>query len=273
MKYSTIGILILALLLGSCAEPPQSTVTPNQTEVHLQAKFEIPKELAEDAPAYIMNYLVWLPKGFNDDPEKSWPLIFFLHGSSSDENDSVFVMRAGLPEVLFKGDQPKDFPFVVISPQAFTGVPWWGGVTPDVLMALLNEVVSLYQIDASRIYLTGLSMGGYGSWLMTAAYRGQFAAMVSTSGTGYGNINPTIEQLCKVAETPIWAYHGEQDVISDPVGAKMYITYLEAECDNLVELKWTLYPDEGHLGTFQKAYRDPELYTWLLNHSLDEVEP
>ena len=269
MKYTFLSLLILTIALSSCAPAVQPTFEPNLTEVHLQARFNVPEEFVADTPTDIMKYLVWLPKGFHDDPEKTWPLIFFLHGSGSNENDSAYVMGAGLPEVLYSGDQPEDFPFVVVSPQAFAGVPWWGGVTPEVLMALLDEVIELYQIDSSRIYLTGLSMGGYGSWLLTAAYGERFAAMVSTSGTGYGNVNPTIEQLCKVAKTPIWAFHGAMDVISDPVGAKMYITTLETECPNLIELKWTLYPDEGHLGTYQTAYRDPELYTWLLEHSVE----
>jgi predicted peptidase len=270
MKYAPLALLALAILFSSCSPTVQPTYEPNLTEVQLQAKFEVPEEFTADAPADVMKYLVWLPDGFHDDSEKTWPLIFFLHGSGSDESDSAFVMSSGLPEVLYTGDQPDDFPFVVVSPQAFAGLPWWGGVTPDILMALLDEVTELYQIDQSRLYLTGLSMGGYGSWLLTAAYGERFAAMVSTSGTGYGNVNPTIEQLCKVAETPIWAFHGARDVISDPIGAKMYITTLESECDNLVELKWTLYPEDGHLGTYQKAYRDPELYAWLLEHSLDQ---
>jgi len=272
MKYTPLILLILVITLSSCEPAAQPTVQPNLTEVHLQGRFNIPKELAAEAPARVMEYLVWLPKGFNDDPEKKWPLIFFLHGSGSEEADSAFVMSSGLPEVLHAGDQPEDFHFVVVSPQAFFGVPWWGGTTPDILMALLDEAIEIYQIDSTRIYLTGLSMGGYGSWLMAAAYRERFAAMASTSGTGYGNVNPTVEQLCKVAETPIWAFHGEKDVISDPIGAKIYITSLQNECDNLVELRWTLYPNEGHLGTYQRAYRDPELYTWLLEHSIEVVE-
>ena len=196
-------------------------------------------------------------------------MIFFLHGSGSGTNDSVFVINQGLPEVLFQKEQPDDFPFVVISPQAFDGTPWWVGVTPEVLLELMDEVAKIYQIDTQRIYLTGLSMGGYGSWLMAAAYPERFAAMVSAAGTGYGNINPTIEQLCKVGKTPLWAFHGAQDVISDPVGAKMYIVQLQTECENTEEIKWTLYPEEGHLGTYQRAYRDPKLYTWLLQHSLE----
>jgi predicted peptidase len=264
-------LVISAFLLGSCT--PTSNPVPqavNPTEVHLQAEFKLSSEFVLDAPATHMQYLVWLPKGFGEDPDKSWPMIFFLHGSGSGTNDSAYVIGQGLPEVLYTGEQPEDFPFVVISPQAFTGLPWWGGVTPDVLLALLDEVIELYRIDPDRVYLTGLSMGGYGSWLMAAAYPERFAAVVSAAGTGYGDVNPTLEQLCKVGQTPLWAFHGALDAISDPIGAKMYMVSLQTECDDIQEVKWTLYPDEGHLGTYQKAYRDPELYTWLLAQSLGD---
>jgi len=271
MKRIVILIFSFALLVASCV--PSAVSDPQityQTEVHLQAEYKLPSELVVDAPDTHMKYLVWLPEGYGEDPEKLWPMIFFLHGSGAGSNDSVFVIGQGLPEVLYKGDQPEAFPFVVISPQAFEDTAWWNGVTPDVLLGLLDEVAALYQIDTQRIYLTGLSMGGYGSWLMAAAYPERFAAMASAAGTGYGNINPTIEQLCKVGQTPLWAFHGAQDVISDPVGAKMYIINLQSECENIQEVRWTLYPDEGHLGTYQKAYRDPELYAWFLEHVLEE---
>lgn len=270
MKNMVIILILLAIALVSCA-PSASTSTEitYQTEVHLQAEYKISSELVEDAPAAHMKYLVWLPKGYGEDTENLWPMILFLHGSGSTINDSVFVIGQGLPEVLYKGEQPDNFPFVVISPQAFDGTPWWVGVTPEVLLELMDEVAEIYQIDTKRIYITGLSMGGYGSWLMTAAYPERFAAMVSAAGTGYGNINPTIEQLCKVGRTPLWAFHGAKDVISDPVGAKTYMVQLQSECEDIEEVKWTLYPDEGHLGTYRRAYRDPELYTWLLQHSLD----
>ncbi len=271
MKRIIVCSFLLTLLIVSCTPSLKTTPqTTYQTEVHLQAEFKLPSELVEGAPDAYMKYLVWLPEGYGEDPEKLWPMIFFLHGSGAGVNDSVFVIGQGLPEVLYKGEQPEDFPFVVISPQAFTDIPWWGGVTPDVLLGLLDEVAQLYQIDSRRIYLTGLSMGGYGSWLMAAAYPERFAAMVSTAGTGYGNINPTIEQVCKVGQTPLWAFHGALDVISDPIGAKMYMVQLQTECEGIEEVKWTLYADEGHLGTYQRAYRDPELYTWLLEHSLEE---
>jgi predicted peptidase len=113
-------------------------------------------------------------------------------------------------------------------------------------------------------------MGGYGSWLLTAAYPQRFAAMISTSGSGFASLAPTTEQICKVSGTPIWAFHGAKDMISDPFASKSYVVTLQTQCEHVAEVKWTLYPDAGHGETYYRAYRDPEIYTWLLSHSLDE---
>jgi len=119
-------VLGLLLVVSSCG--PVSKPLPPQTSVHLQARFEIPETLDGQAPSHTeMDYLVWLPEGYGGDPNKEWPLIFFLHGAGGGENDSKFVMSYGLPEVLYSGDQPEEFPFVVISPQAYPNVPWWEG--------------------------------------------------------------------------------------------------------------------------------------------------
>jgi predicted peptidase len=261
-------IFTLGILLAACQPAPESI--SYQTGVQLQAQFDIPEMVEGSPPSHeTMDYLIYLPEGYGEDPDKLWPMIFFLHGSGSDTYDSAFVMSYGLPEVLHNNDQPEEFPFVVVSPQVFPGTAWWSGDVLSILHALIDEVTSQYQIDTQRIYLTGLSAGGYGSWYMASAYPNQFAAVISLSGSGFGNVLPQPEQLCQVAETPLWAIHGAQDLISDPFASKVFVTSLQAECDP-VEVKWTLYPDYGHFETYEKAYRDPELYQWLLEHSLEE---
>jgi predicted peptidase len=261
---STIALVVLLAVAVACGSAPEAP--PPQTGVHLQARFEIPESLEEQPPSHPgMDYLVWLPEGYGQDPEVQWPLIFFLHGAGSDVNDSKFVMSYGLPEVLYSGDQPQDFPFVVVSPQAFPGVPWWEGDTVTILNALLDEVVATYQVDPNRVYLTGLSMGGYGSWWLATAYPDRFAAMVSVSGSGYRTATaPEAEVVCKMRDLPVWAIHGERDMISDPMANKIQLLTLGA-CGG--EVEWTLYPDAGHGEAYARAYRDPALYTWLLEHS------
>lgn len=237
-----------------------------QTGVHLQAVYDIHKVAPDVSPTHSeFPYLLWLPEGYGEDAEEQWPLIVFLHGSGDDDNDSAYVMAQGLPDALYKNEQPDSFPFVVVSPQALPGNTWWSGDMPVLLNALIDDVVATYQIDPARIYLTGLSMGGYGSWIMATAYPDKFAAVVSVSGSGYRVPDPNIDTLCQLKDVPIWAIHGETDRISDPKANIFYVDTLREACDG--DVKLTLYPDTGHFGAYYQAYRDPEVYQWLLDHS------
>jgi len=255
--------LLLAAACGPSSEPPQ----PQQlTGVHLQGRFELPEMIDGHPPSHeAMDYLLWLPDGYGQDPDREWPLIFFLHGAGGGANDSQFVMSYGLPEVLYKGEQPAEFPFIVVAPQAYPDVPWWEGDTLPILDALLDEIVETYQVDPNRIYLTGLSMGGYGSWWLATAFPERFAAMVSVAGSGYRTPSPPdTEIVCQLQDLAVWAIHGARDMISDPMAVKIQVVTL-ASCGG--EVEWTLYPDSGHGETYARAYRDPALYEWLLDHS------
>lgn len=257
------SIAVLVLLLLGCEAAP----APLPVEVFLQATFEIP-ELVEGQPISHpqMNYLLYLPRDYNEQAERLWPVILYLHGSGSGENDSAFVMSTGLPEVLYTGGQPEEFPFIVVCPQAFPDAPWWEEDEPAIVMALLDDAIERYHGDPDRVYLTGLSMGGYGSWYLAAQYPERFAAMASTSGSGFRTLSvPKADVLCQLAGVPVWAFHGARDQISDPNVSQLFASTLEARCGN--EVRWTLYPDDGHLSTAARAYRDPDLYRWLLEHS------
>ena len=279
-RQKILAALTVAVLLTAC-QPPEPAEEETSTEqegvvqldpqlptgVHLQAAFEMPETL-EGLPTVHdeLRYLVYLPEGYADDPDREWPVIFFLHGSGDEDYDSTFVLSFGLPAVLLADEQPEDFPFVVISPQAWPGETWW---TPDIIPAmgaLLDEVSETYQVDMDRVYLTGLSMGGYGSWWLATAYPERFAAMVSISGSGYRTpFTPEDEILCRLADVPTWAIHGALDRISEPGASQMNVLMLGQQCD--VDVEWTLYEDEGHLGAYERAYRDPALYEWMLEHS------
>ncbi|KAA3645375.1 MAG: phospholipase [Chloroflexi bacterium] len=269
-RISLLFLALIALLTGCQAAAPETPSNQYQTGVHLQAQFEVPDPLEGFPPSHeIMNYLLWLPEGFGEDPDKKWPLIYFLHGSGDAEYDSTFVMSYGLPEVLLAGDQPEDFPFVVVSPQTYPNIPWWGGDVPRVLNALLDDVIERYQIDEQRMYLTGLSMGGYGSWFQASLYPGRFAALVSISGSGYRTPQvPPEEFLCSVEDVPAWVIHGATDNISEPFIAEQFAMAYRDVCG--AELQFTMYDDVGHFGAYHRAYRDPALYEWLLEHTLPQ---
>lgn len=269
MKPILVIIFVGFFTFSACqvAEP----IPVNQTEVFLQASFQFPQEL-EGFPSgtSVMKYLVWLPKGYGEDPTREWPLIFFLHGSGASEYDSTYVMRFGLPEVLFSQDQPEPFDFIVIAPQAFSGTAWWMGDQLAILNALLDEAIALYRVDASRVYLTGLSMGGFGAWHLATQYADRFAAMASISGSGFQTPTiPSDEVFCKLQELPTWVIHGLEDRIAAPSAVKLFAFTLSG-CGG--EVKISMWEDEDHFSTYTRAYRDADLYSWFLDHSLEERE-
>ncbi|HEY44440.1 MAG TPA: prolyl oligopeptidase family serine peptidase [Anaerolineae bacterium] len=280
MKSFTKVFVLFSLLLVACQPSTQKEASlPEEgteaipleahlpTGVHLQALYQIPNLIEGQVTSHNeMRYLLYLPDGYWEDPDKLWPMIFFLHGAGDEEFDSTYVLSAGLPAVLQLGEQPEDFPFVVVSPQAFPGSAWWTDDTLAILNALLGEVIETYRVDPDRVYLTGLSMGGYGSWLLATAYPERFAAMVSVSGSGYRtNFIPAEETLCRLKDVPVWAIHGAQDMISALETSKLFVSALKITCGG--EVVWTQYEDLGHGGTYERAYRDPAIYAWMLEHS------
>lgn len=245
----------LLALLSACAEPAQVV----RTEQHLQARYS-------DGSGNELRYLVWLPDGYGDDREKEYPLIVFLHGSGSDSYDSSFVISSGLPAVLALSAQPEGFEFVVISPQAQPGTTWFAEGQLETVDNVIQEALDTYLVDEDRVYLTGLSMGGYASWHLASQFPHRFAAMSSLSGSGYQlPFTPAPEYSCPLALVPIWGFHGEQDLISEYRPVALQVSAWESQCG--ARVKWTLFPDAGHIETYERVYRAPDLYDWMLEHS------
>lgn len=246
--------LVLAVVTGACSS---RIVVP--TEQLLQAVFGAPN--GEE-----MRYLVWLPEGYGDDAERRYPLIVFLHGSGDEDYDSTFVASYGLPAVLAQHEEPPGFEFVVIAPQAAPGSVWYTTNQPEIVDGVVQEAIDTYLVDTDRVYLTGLSMGGYGSWHIAARYPERYAAMVSISGSGFqSEALPPADYACRLAGVPVWGIHGERDLIAlyEPIAA--HVAAWEALCD--AEVAWTSLPEDGHFSTYERAYRDPALYDWMLEHT------
>lgn len=251
-----LPVVLLALVVGACGSQAQEV----PTETHLQGHFH-----SERGPT--MRYLVWLPDGYGEDRDQRYPMIVFLHGSGDTDYDSEYVVSFGLPAVLELGEQPDNFDFVVISPQAAPGTAWWTDYQVDIIDELVAEMLDTYLVDPDRVYLTGLSMGGYGSWYEATAYPDRYAAMVSTSGSAYSSVVlPPEEFTCRLVDVPVWGIHGEQDVIAEYDLVEGSVREYEDMCDTTI--KWTAYPDAGHFETYERAYRDPALYDWMLSHTL-----
>jgi predicted peptidase len=196
-----------------------------------------------------INYLLWLPSDYKKDNSKTYPLLIFLHGSG-ERGDSLELVKLNGPP-SFVENRP-DFPFIMVSPQCPKDT-WWN--TED-LQLMLEKIKHKYRIDATRIYLTGLSMGGFGTWAWACSYPNQFAAIVPVCGGG------DIQFARELKTTPVWAFHGDADPI---VPVKRTIEMVEAVNTNGGSARMTIYPGVGH-DSWVNAYNETELYTWLLEH-------
>jgi predicted peptidase len=202
-----------------------------------------------------LKYLLYLPVRY-ELSRKKWPLILFLHGMGECGDDLKIVENHGPPMLIAR--KKKHFPFVIISPQCPKNLRW-SGLRLELLNALLDEVIAEYRIDEQRIYLTGLSMGGFGTWRLALAYPDRFAALAPVCGGG----DP--EQAHLIAHLPTWAFHGaKDDVVSIENSQKMVAALKKAGCD----VKFTIYPDTGH-DSWTETYNNPKLYAWFLEHSIE----
>ncbi len=203
-----------------------------------------------------MDYLLFLPADYGKDPAKKWPTMLFLHGSGERGTDVNLVKKNGPPKIV---EQKPDFPFIVVSPQC-PPETWW---KLDVLSALLDNVISTYAVDPNRVYLTGLSMGGFGTWALAAKEPQRFAAIVPMCGGG----DPTTAE--RMRKLHIWVFHGEKDT-SVPIQKDEEM--VDALTALHADVKFTRYPDAGH-DCWTRSYANPELYKWMLSHHLGEKLP
>jgi predicted peptidase len=202
---------------------------------------------------------VFLPADYRRDTTPSWPLLLFLHGAGERGNAIERVTVHGPPKIA--PSQP-GFPFVVVSPQCPEGRFW----NVDELELLLDEVLRQYAIDPKRVYLTGLSMGGNGTWAWATAHPERFAAVAPICGWGdpvrvWLSEEPRKSGLIRL---PIWAFHGAKDTVV-PLADSQSMVAAFARLGNKVRL--TTYPEAGH-DSWTESYANPALYDWFLSHRL-----
>jgi predicted peptidase len=191
-------------------------------------------------------YLLYLPEGYGGEGA-TWPLVLFLHGSGERGTDLEIVKRHGPPGLV---DAGRKYPFILVSPQCPEDENW----SMPVLKALLDRILERYSVDRSRLYLTGLSRGGYGTWNMAIAYPDLFAAIAPLCGWG----DPGKVSVLK--NVPTWAFHGMKDsVIAFERGESM-VRALKAAGGSV---RFTAYPESEH-DCWTETYQNPELYVWML---------
>jgi len=203
-----------------------------------------------------LDYLLFLPQGYGSDPQGRWPLILFLHGAGERGDDLALVKKHGIPKIV---ERQNDFPFIALSPQCPADSAWW--VHNDALDALLDEIVGTYAADPDRLYLTGLSMGGYGAWHLATLYPHRFAAVAPICGGGLWFFGFP-ENVCRLKDVPVWAFHGAKDPAVPLEESEKMVEALK-DCGG--DVRFTVYPDAGH-DSWTETYDNPELYEWFLQH-------
>jgi len=193
-----------------------------------------------------LDYLLYLPESY-DKEEKAWPLLLFLHGAGESGHDLNKVKIHGPPKLIEAG---KSFPMIVVSPQS----PRMGWDVPT-LNALLDEIVATHKVDRDRIYVTGLSMGGFGTWGLAAAYPDKFAAIMPICGGGDAH------DAAKLKHLAIWVFHGAKDNVVLPNRSESMVKALKDH--GAGNVKFTLYPNAGH-DSWTETYNNSEVWDWLL---------
>jgi len=222
-------------------------------QIRLEERKNIFEKVFEQDINESYNYLVYKPGDY--EKRKDWPLILFLHGAGERGVDLEKVKSVGLPKIM---EQDLDLPFVVICPQCPEKQFW----DEDKLSKFLDKVLEKYSIAKDRIYLTGLSMGGYASWSLGCAYAERFAAIAPICGGG----RPS--QAANLKSVPIWAFHGQNDDVILPSESQDMVDAVNKAGGNA---KLTVYPDTGH-DAWTKTYKNNKLYEWFLEHTLKQSE-
>lgn len=197
-----------------------------------------------------VQYLLYLPKDY--DPAKPTPTMLFLHGRGESYGPLSLVAKWGPPQLVQQG---QDFPMILISPQCPGNDSWNRPTQQKRLVELLDKIVAEFSVDADRLYLSGLSMGGYGSWRLAADHPDRFAAVVPICGGG----DPADAE--KLAKLPIWVFHGDQDAA---VPYERSVEMVEAiRAAGGEKIRFTGLEHVGH-NSWSPAYALPELYDWIL---------
>ena len=199
------------------------------------------------------DYLIYIPKEKPDSGE--YPLLLFLHGRGESGTNLELVKKHGPPSFL---NENSDFPFLTVSPQCSNEKVW----EPKPLLRLIRDIEVRYPIDKNRIYITGLSMGGYGTWDLAQTAPDRFAAIAPVCGGS----SLSLSKIDVLKDMPIWAFHGAKDEIVPPSETIQLVERLESVGGNV---RFTLYPDADH-DSWTETYNNQELYDWLLSHTKND---
>jgi predicted peptidase len=194
-----------------------------------------------------MNYLLYIPSDHHKG--KKWPLLIFLHGYGEQGDDLEKVKRHGPTRRIREGHE---FPFIVAAPQCPKD-SWWSISELD---QWLDFLIKELPVNERQIYLTGLSMGGFGTWAWAIDRPDRFGAIAPVCGGGESFL------AWRIKDIPIWVFHGAKD---DVLPIRRSQEMVDALKKYKADIKFTVYADAGH-DSWTETYANPDLYKWFLKH-------
>lgn len=249
--FPALIALVSGLWLAGCASSPTAPrLAAGQQPRHQNVRYET---------SGTVGYQLFLPQVYCAGDARRWPLIVFLHGAGERGTNLDLVTVHGPPKIV---KSRPDFPFIVASPQCPPDVLW----DVRLLDAWLDQLVAQLPVDPKRIYLTGLSMGGNGTWAWATERPERFAAAAPICGWAdpvrvWIASGPRKDALKRL---PVWAFHGAKDNVV-PLSGSQTMGDAFARIGNPIKL--TVYPDAGH-DAWTTTYANQELYDWFLSHTL-----
>jgi predicted peptidase len=255
----TLLLLFFTFCLTANAVEPVSAVnlSKENTNWNLSARNFVKTTQAD--------YLLFLPQKYDAKSSRRWPLILFLHGAGERGTNVWNVMVHGPAEYI---ENHPDFPFILVMPQCSSGHKW----SDETLLGILDCVTAECAVDTNRIYLTGLSMGGYGTWSLATTCPERFAAVAPVSG-GEGIIGVLLsimdeQRAPALRKLPFWIFHGGKDNIVPLAESQRMLAALKK--NGVKEVELTIYPEATH-DCWAATYNNPRLYEWFLAHELSRA--
>ncbi len=226
------------LMLGMPANPPASAAPSTSSNPLAKA-------------AQKLKYVLDLPADYDSDPHKVFPLLVYLHGAGESGTNLTWLNRHGPPKYVAKHP---DAPFILLAPQAPRAIGWQPYLRD--VQTLIDQIQATYRVNPRRIYLTGNSMGGNGTWELARRWPDRFAAIVPVASF----INDHAKSFCVLKGAAIWVIHGKDDESIASEEAEQIVVALR-KCG--LTPKFTLLPQTKHVAT-NEVYADPQFYSWLL---------
>lgn len=201
------------------------------------------------------HYIEYLPPDYHADTTRVWPVIIFLHGGSARGEDTLDLYDYGPFDQIYRGRQ---FPFIVVAPQCPRHIRW---STENWFDGFYQDLIDHYRIDTCRVYLTGASLGGSGTWYLAVKYPDKFAAIAPISGFTR-HMDYLGENFERLKDIPVWAFHGKLDIVV-PFEETEYLVNKLKKINK--QVKFTCEQETGHW-IHHSVYTGDELYDWFLKY-------